>query len=72
MNILLLCDASIANTISCSVVHIVLICVIGCLLWKLMDLIGQGIAGFFRRKWEVEDIVRKMDAEKKAESNPGQ
>ena len=72
MNMILLCDASIANIVSCSIVHVVLICVIGSLLWKLMDLDAQGIAGFFRRKWEVEDIKRKMDAEEKAKSNPGQ
>ena len=56
-------DASIASTISCSIVHVVLICVVGFLLWKLMDLVAQGIAGFCKRKWEVEDIERKLRAE---------
>ncbi len=56
-------DASIASTISCSIVHVVLICVVGFLLWKLMDLVAQGIAGFCKRKWEVEDIERKLRVE---------
>ena len=63
MNMILLCDASIANIVSCSIVHVVLICVIGFLLWKLMDHIAHGISGFYKRKWEIEDIERKQKAE---------
>ena len=58
-------EASITNIISCSIVHVVLICVAGFLLWKLMDLVAQGVAGYYKRKWNVEDIERKMQADLK-------
>ena len=41
-------DASIASTICCSVVYVVMICAIGLLMLKIIDHIANGTAGVLR------------------------
>ena len=50
-----LADASIVYILCCSVIHVVFICMGGFLLWKLIDYIAKGIAGWRKRVWELED-----------------
>ena len=56
-------DVAIACTISDAIVKIVTICVGGFLVWKLMDHLAKGIAGWNKRVWDVEDIERKQKSD---------
>jgi len=58
-------DVEIANTICCSIVTLTGILVGGFLIWKLMDYIAKGVAAYYMRKCEVEDIFRKQQADEK-------
>jgi hypothetical protein len=58
-------DVEIAKAICCSIVALAGIIVGGFLIWKLMDHVAKGLAGFYRRRCEVEDIRRKQSAEEK-------
>ena len=58
-------DASIASTICCSIVYVVLICTIGFLVWKIFDHIANGTAGLYKRHCEFEDLQHKQQAETK-------
>lgn len=54
-------DVSMVGNICTCIEQIFLIGVVGCLLWKLIDHISQGISGWRRRVWEEEDMDRKTE-----------
>lgn len=58
-----LADASITYILCCSVINVVFICVAGFLLWKLIDYIAKGIAGWRKRSWELEDRKLKLKSD---------
>lgn len=58
-------DVEIAKTICCSIITLTGIIVGGFIVWKLMEHIAKGVSGYNRRKWEIEDIMRKQSAEEK-------
>lgn len=53
-------NVEITKTICCSVVLIVAICVLGFLLWKLIDHHAQKNVDVRKRGWEEEDKDRKQ------------
>lgn len=56
-------DVEIAKAVCCAIVSITAIVVIGVLIWKLIDKISNGISGWNKRNWDVEDKVRKQKAD---------
>ena len=48
-------DVEIVKTICCAIVSTIAIVVIGALAWKLIDKISNGISGWNKRNWDVED-----------------
>ena len=58
-------DVEIAKTICCSIITLTGIIVGGFIVWKLMEHIAKGVSGYYKRKWEIEDIMRKQSAEEK-------
>lgn len=61
-------DATITGIICIAIVLIVLICAITFLWWKHMGYEATRKAAERQREWDVEDINRKLDADKKAAS----
>ena len=58
-------DPEIAGTICHAFISVTEIIVVGFLIWKLMEYVANGIAGWRKRVWEVEDIKRKQEADLK-------
>ncbi len=56
-------NVEITKTICCSVVLIVAICVLGFLLWKLIDHHDQKNVDVRKRGWEEEDKDRKQKSD---------
>ena len=56
-------NVEITKTICCSVVLIVAICVLGFLLWKLIDHHAQKNVDVRKRGWEEEDKDRKQKSD---------
>lgn len=57
------CDVNIAEAIGKSLVLIFAICVIGFLIWKLIDHIANGVEMLFKKDKEKEESERKQKAE---------
>lgn len=56
-------DVKIAQTICGSIVLIVAICVVGFLVWRLLDYFANMIAGYYRRGCECKDMdIKKRNA----------
>ena len=53
-------DLGIADIICHAFIFVTGIIVGGFLVWKLIEYIAKGIAGWRKRVWEVEDIERKQ------------
>lgn len=56
-------NVEITKTICCSLVLIVAICVLGFLLWKLIDYHAQKNVDVRKRGWEEEDKDRKQKSD---------
>lgn len=56
-------DIEITKYICCAFVIVTAFIVGGFLLWKLIDHLANAIAGWFKRRWEVENIIRKHDSD---------
>ena len=56
-------DVAMTAVICKAVVCVALILVLGFLVWKLMDHIANGISGWRKRVWEVNDIKRKQKSD---------
>ena len=54
-------DFGIADIICHAFIFVTGIIVGGFLVWKLIEYIAKGIAGWRKRVWEVEDIKRKQN-----------
>lgn len=57
------CDVNIAEAIGKSLVLIFAICVIGFLIWKLIDHIANGVEMLFKKDKEKEESERKQKAD---------
>ena len=56
-------DVAMTAFICKAVVCVAFILVLGFLIWKLMDHIANGISGWRKRVWDVEDIKRKQKSD---------
>lgn len=55
-------DVELTTTICSSIELMTGIVVGGFLAWKLLDHIANGISGYYKRKWTLQDIARKQKA----------
>ena len=55
-------NLEIAGTICHAIVCVTEIIIGGFVIWKIIEYIAKGIAGWRKRAWEVEDIERKQKA----------
>ena len=62
-------NVEIANTICCSLVLIVAICVVGFLAWRLIDHHAKKNADVRKREWEKEECTRKQEADRENRLN---
>lgn len=62
-------NVEIANTICCSLVLIVAICVLGFLAWRLIDHHAKKNADVRKREWEKEECTRKQEADRENRLN---
>ena len=58
-------NVEIAKTICCSLIIIVAICVVGFLIWRLIELLAKRNADIRKRLWDVDDKERKQKAEER-------
>ena len=62
-------NVEIANTICCSLVLIVALCVLGFLAWRLIDHHAKKNADVRKREWEKEECTRKQEADRENRLN---
>ncbi len=62
-------NVEIANTICCSLVLIVAICVLGFLAWRLIDHHAKKNADVRKSEWEKEECTRKQEADRENRLN---
>lgn len=62
-------NVEITKTICCSLVQIVVICVLGFLAWKLIDHHARKNVDGRKRRWDEEDKTRKQEADRENRTN---